>query len=475
MYKKGIIIFILVFSAVSIGISWLNSGLPDGQIIMTRIQADSGLDLRGTGIDKLELQNAQIVSFDPDKPETSLNVLTENFASAMSPELSPDNNQLVFSGKKEAGDNWHIWMLNLNNMRATQITDNSRNCFDPVFLPDERIVFSCTWEDERFGAGSTLYTTSMDGSVLNPITFHPHADHSNTMLHDGRILTVSQKIYPEADNSNLLALRPDGTKSGLFYEIPDGFQIISKARENIDNHIFFVASSGNSSSVMQFSYNNPYNSKHTIYSSDKGQIHSLYPMNDGNLLISYREKNSETHGIYNADHQGNVQPIYIDRDYDFIDPVMIEEKPFIPKKLPSALSDSRDFGIMVFVETPESLAESDYLEDGKIQVIGVDGELEEFPVMEDGSFYVRMGAKIPVRIQQLNAQNEIVKGPASWLWFMPGERRGFTGWDEKQLNAPANRVPEAINHPAVEISGLDSPILVLQSDEKALSEAGYEN
>jgi hypothetical protein len=477
MYKKGIIIFILVFSAVYLGTSWLNRSLPEGHIIMTRVAADNESGLMGTGIEKLELQNAQIVSFDPEKPESSIKVLTRNFASAISPELSSDNRQLVFAGKKEGADNWQIWMLNLGNLKSTQITDNSRDCFDPVFLPDERIAFSCTWDDERFGKGSTLYSANFDGSHLNPITFHPHTDHSNTMLHDGRILMVSQQIYPKTDESNLLALRPDGTKSGLFYKIPDDYEIISKARENIDNNIFFAAvnKDNSNSTVLQLSYNNPHNSKQVIYSSEAGRIHSLYPANDGNLFISYRAANSETFGIYKLDLQGEVQPVFTDNGYNFFEPSFIEEKPFIPRKLPSALSDARNFGIVVFVETPQALAEAGTFEGHTIQVVGVDGVLDEFPVKEDGSFYIRMGAKTPVRFQRLNEQNEIVKGPTSWLWFMNGERRGFTGWDEKQLTAPANRVPEAINHPFVEISGFDSPILVIQNDEKMLSEAGYEN
>ena len=385
MYKKGIIIFILAFSAVYIGTSWLNRSLPEGHIITTRVAADNESGLVGTGIEKLELQNAQIVSFDPKKPESSMKVLTRNFASAMSPELSLDNRQLVFTGKKEAGDNWQIWMLNLGNLRATQITDNSRDCFDPVFLPDDRIAFNCTWNDERFGTGSTLYTANLDGSYLNPITFHPHADHSNTMLHDGRILMVSQQIYPKTDKSNLLALRPDGTKSGLFYKIPDGYEIISKARENIDNNIFLAAvnQENSKSTVLQFSYNNPYNSNQEIYSSESGNIHSLYTANDGNLFISYRAANSETFGIYKLDHQGDAQPIFTDNGYNFFEPIINQEKLIIPRKLPSALSDARDFGIVVFVETPQVLAEAGTFEGHSIQVVGVDGVLDEFPVHED--------------------------------------------------------------------------------------------
>jgi hypothetical protein len=480
MFKKSAIIIILLVSLIYISGVLVNRGLPDGYIIVTRTPVEKGLITlgTGTGMEKLALQNAEIVSFDPEYPGSTLNVLTKNFATAITPELSLDNRHIVFAAKKEVGDNWQIWKLNLRNSRATQITKNSRNCFDPVFLPDERIVFSCTWHDERLGSGSTLYTTALDGSNLAPITFHPHTDHSATILHDGRILMISRQVYPEPGISKLLALRPDGTKSGLFYEIPDEYQIISKTRENINNHLFFAAASKeneNGSSLVRFSYNNPYNSIAEIYSSETGQIHSFYPVNNGKLFISYQRNNNATYDIYTLDQQGSSIPVYEDAEYHLIDPVVIEEKPFIPRKLPSALREARNFGIVVFVETPQALSESGSFSGDKIQVVGIDGILDEFPVLQDGSFYIRMGARTPVRFQRVNGQNEILKGPTSWLWFMTGERRGFNGWDEKQLDAPANRVPDAINHPFVDISGIESPILVIKDSENILSEAGNEN
>ncbi|TVQ03247.1 MAG: hypothetical protein EA359_10125 [Balneolaceae bacterium] len=478
MKKTGIIVVVFVLSLVYISGILVNRSLPDGHIIITRVPADKNINLSISGVEKLGLENAQIVSFYPNKPESSLNILTANFASAISPELSPDNRHIVFSAKKEPGDNWQIWLLNLSNSRTAQITGNSRNCFDPVFLPDERIAFSCTWEHERYGSGSTLYTARSDGSNLKPITFHPHADHSGTILHDGRILMVSNQVYPETGISKLLALRPDGTNTGLFYQIPDGFEILSKARENKENHIFFTAvnqQNGNRSTLIRFSYNNPYNSKQIVYTSEAGNIHSLYPENSGDLFISYQKNTEETYGIYRLDQQGMAKPIYIDSDYHFLEPAFIEAKPFTPRKLPSALREARNFGIVVFVETPQALMASGSFAGEKIQVVGLDGILDEFPVMSDGSFYVRMGARTPVRFQRVNSQNEIVEGPTSWLWLMTGERRGFTGWDEKQLTAPANRVPEAINHPYRDVPGFETPVLGIQADEKMLSEAGHEN
>lgn len=475
--KSSLIIIVLVSGLIYISSALLSRGIPEGYVIITQVQADDAVNISGSSLNKLDLQGAQIVSFNPDKPGSSINVLTQHFYSAISPELSLDNRSIVFAGRKEATDNWQIWMLNLRNSRFTQITNNNRDCFDPVFLPDERITFSCSWEEERYGSGSTLYTAALDGRFLNPITYHPHTDHSGTMLHDGRILFISEQVYPEAGKPKILALRPDGTKSGLFIQIPDGIEITGKVRENRDKQLFMTAineESGNRSNVLRFSYNNPYNSLTNIYTSETGELHSLYPENSGDLLVSYRKNDAEPFGIFRLDPQGNPLPVHIDSEYHFLEPVIVEEKPFIPRKLPSALREARNFGIVVFVETSQALAESKSFEGEKVQVIGLDGLLDEFPVFEDGSFYVRMGARAPVRFQKLNSSDEILEGPTPWLWFMTGERRGFNSWDEKQLTAPANRVPEAINHSYIEISGFDTPRLVIKNDENLLSEAGHE-
>lgn len=479
MVKKGFVISILVLAAGYFA-SFIITGAPsDGQIIMTRIPAENGVDLFSGITGKENFQNAQIISVDPADPENSLKVLTKEFISAISPELSYDNQKMVFAGKKAEGDNWQIWHLDLGNQKTTKITDGSRNCFDPVYLPDQRIVFSCYEDESESDDVIALYRSDPDGKNIHPLTFHPHANYQATVLHDGRIMFASEQVYPEKEKAKLLALRPDGTNAGLFFEMPDKYQLISKARENASRQIFFSASDLQNierSVLFRFSYNDPFVSPDTLYSSSTSMIHSVYPAADGELVLSYQKSNSEPFGIYRfTTEEGAPAPIYTDNQFHLFGPVIAGEKTFIPKKLPTALNYDMDTGIVVFVEADESLKQAGQTKNNMIHVFGTDGLLNEFPVAGDGSFYLQAEAKTPIRYRLVDSDGSVIRGPSPWFWVMPGERRGFTGWDEKQLTTPANRVPDAVNQKPVKISVRSSKVTLISRNENSDDEAAHED
>lgn len=494
MYKKGMIISAIVAGAVLL-VSFIMTGRGsvDGHIIMTLVpvqEEPASFHVHGS---EGGCRNARIVRINPERPDSSPQVLSAGFASAMSPGLSVDHQHLVFAGKKNPDENWRIWIMKPEGSRPVAITGEAINCFDPVFLPDDRIAFSCTRHCEKTGTGSTLYATRRDGTGLQPLTFHPHSDYAATVLHDGRMVMVTRQLFPEPGKPKLVAMRPDGTNAGLFFRPPENHTIQSKAREDAGRNIFFAAANrhtGESDAIIRFSYNNPYQTIETLRMDGSGRIHSLYPAAGGNLLVSRQNDPAESFGLYEYDpaEERLVAPVYRDRDYHAVEPVIVGEKPFIPKKLPTAVDFARDSGLLVFTENtppvsgngPDEAARSDMAartgeaarsdvvagsdeaartdmaarpdEATKIQILGIDGPLSEIVPAADGSFYLEVAARTPVRLQRLNEKNEVLSGPTSWFWLMSGERRGFAGWDERRTIAPANRVPEAINHPPERIT-----------------------
>ena len=455
MVKKGSVILIIVLITAFIA-SYMTTGSPANvRVIITRLPAENSMDLFDSITNKENFQNAQIISIDPSDPKNTLRVLTEEFISAVSPELSYDNQKLVFAGKRDEGDIWQIWMLDFESQKTTKITESNRGCFDPVFLPDQRIIFSCYEGDSERDDIIALYRADPAGKNISPVTFHPHANYLSSILHDGRIMFASEQVYPEKENAKLLALRPDGTNAGLFFELPEKYQIISKARENASRQVFFTASESQNdenSVVFRFSYNDPFESLDTLYSSLTGTFHSVYPDSEGDLVVSYRSSNSELFGIYRfEDGVDKPVPVYTDGEFHLLEPVLAGDKPFIPKQLPTALNFDMDTGIVVFLEAEESLKKSNQTGTNTIQILGTEGLIKEFPAADDGSFYIQSVAKTPIRYRLVDRSGITIRGPSPWFWVMPGERRGFTGWDEKQLITPVNRVPDAINQKPVEI------------------------
>jgi hypothetical protein len=83
-------------------------------------------------------------------------------------------------------------------------------------------------------------------------------------------------------------------------------------------------------------------------------------------------------------------------------------------------------------------------EASKIQVLGLNNMIGETEVAEDGSFYLELKADQPVRFQTLNDSGDVLRGPSSWMWVRPNERRGCVGCHEDRELTPENVVPLAI-------------------------------
>ncbi|NCP21581.1 MAG: hypothetical protein GW847_06245, partial [Zetaproteobacteria bacterium] len=82
----------------------------------------------------------------------------------------------------------------------------------------------------------------------------------------------------------------------------------------------------------------------------------------------------------------------------------------------------------------------------KIEVLGIDKSLGIVSVEKDGSFYLKIIADTPFRIQTLDQNNRVVKGPGSWLYLRPSERRGCVGCHEDPEQVPENRQPLSANN-----------------------------
>jgi len=188
----------------------------DGMIIFTRVPVDHF----ESGDQEIihHYPGAQIVAIDPDKPDRSESILTSDFYSACSPEISYDAKKMLFTAQQNEDDSWQVWEVDLGKGSSAQITDFEESCSGPAYLPGDRLVFSRQMPDAGYGSTYALFTMNLDGSNINRITFQPHSDYSATILRDGRILMLSRQLYPETGDLMYLAMRPNGTKAELFYK-----------------------------------------------------------------------------------------------------------------------------------------------------------------------------------------------------------------------------------------------------------------
>ncbi len=204
---------------------------------------------------------------------------------------------MLFAGQLKQNEPWQIWEMDLANLKARQVTFAKNNCIDPAYLPLGGFVFTGFLPDDSVKSGYSLFTGNLDGSDIKRITFNPHTYFTASVLQDGRILSNSRKVYPEQGNALLLVMRPDGTKSELFYNSPESSNIESRGWETLNNDIVFIEShkGGNKKSdIISVNYNEPFHSRENLTSKIEGDFGYVYPEESGKFLVSYRKSEFRT-------------------------------------------------------------------------------------------------------------------------------------------------------------------------------------
>jgi hypothetical protein len=416
-----------------------NQSAHEGRVIFTQLPvnlADDGQIIRG---DYRYAADMKIAIAEMNKTLENIEVLTSNFYSARSPEVSYDGTQLVFSGQKNEGDIWQIWIMPLSKKSFVQVTQETANCTDPTWLPDGRIAYSKATSEHGLEYHA-LFSIEPDGCCEHRITFHPHDDLNASVMHDGRILIASRQVYPENGQTIFLAMRPDGTKAELFY-MPAEYNEISKAIENGKGKVLF-AESGILSSV---NFSRPLHSYQGVSDSQSGLIQSVFSFEDENILVSVKKEIERSFGLAIVKESGIETEVfyYNNSEYHLIEPVVVRPRN-IPRKLPTLVNLDHDSGYFICMNADQSDIEVEAGTTSKIQVLGIDAILGEAAVDNDGSFYLELKADEPVRFQTLNSSGEVLRGPSSWMWVRPNERRGCVGCHENREIAPENIVPKAI-------------------------------
>jgi len=440
MFNSVNSLLLVVLSAVLLSCGDSNEN--GGKVLFTQVPSDQLAAENIYSISSKYVSGSQIamasINIDLNELE-DIEVLTGEFSSARAPEVSYDGNSIVFSAQKNNQDTWQIWILDLESDSFTQVTSCKFNCTDPAWLPDGRIVFSKQVEENEL-THHALFTIAADGCCEQRITFQPHDDTNATVLNDGRILMTSQQLYPEVGPAKYLAMRPDGTKAELF-QATEIEKHLSEAEEDRSGKVLF-AESGLLSAV---SFARPTKTK--IQLSNGYQVNSIDDFAQGNLLVSRKLQSDQIFGlaILNKDDLHKDLFSHIDPNLHLLEATIISRQE-LPRKLPSRVNTDLETGYFVCMDVNASEIEVEPGNDKtmKVQVLGMDQMIGEAEVAEDGSFYLELKADQAVRFQTVNESGEIVRGPSSWMWVRPNERRGCVGCHQDREIAPENVVPLAI-------------------------------
>lgn len=148
------------------------------------------------------------------------------------PDIHFSGKKIVFSLRQNINEDFHIWEIDADpdnilesggtNLRQlTSLKDASD--IDPIYLPDDSIVFSSTRERKynmcSRDVAANLFRMDADGANIYQITKNTLYDNHSVLMPDGRILYARWEYVDRnfGDAHGLWTVNPDGTGQAIYW------------------------------------------------------------------------------------------------------------------------------------------------------------------------------------------------------------------------------------------------------------------
>jgi hypothetical protein len=181
----------------------------------------------------------------PISPDGDVTPLTSYEGAAVSdPCVSFDGERILFSMRPPGMSQRNIWEINVDGSGLHQITSGGGHDFDPLYLPDGRILFTSSRDNEmdeyNHSPAEHMYTCSADGTSLERISFNQSDDFDPVLMPNGRILYTRWDHFGTFNRFPLFATNPDGT--GTFHHFGPHNRNFFHAQPTSDGRIIAIES-----------------------------------------------------------------------------------------------------------------------------------------------------------------------------------------------------------------------------------------
>ena len=203
--------------------------LPEKMILVVRRQYKKDHHNTATLFQYGEINQA---SFTPGAKLKVLNTKTGKSEEILStetgiirdPEVSFDGTKILFSYRKNAEDDYHIYEINADGSNLKQLTfARGVSDIDPLYLPNNQIIFSSTREPKYCMCNrhimANLYRMNPDGSNIVQLGKSTLFEGHSALMNDGRVIYDRWEYIDRnfGDAQGLWTMNPDGTKHAIYY------------------------------------------------------------------------------------------------------------------------------------------------------------------------------------------------------------------------------------------------------------------
>jgi len=432
-------------------------------------------------------------------------------------ELHFDADKMMFSSL-DARKRWQVYEIGADGKGLHQVTsgrDADVDNYDPVYLPDGRIIFGstrCFQGVPCVGGGNSvanlyLMNAERDPNSVRQITFEQDHNWCPTIMHDGRIMYARWEYSdtPHYFTRLMMSMNPDGTQqfelygsnsywpNSTFYARPcpghpTRFVAVISGHHGVPRQgelILFDPAQGRheASGVVQRipGYGQPVEPiiRDQLVNSSWPRFLHPWPLNDKYFLVSCQKTQKDTWDLYLVDVFDNMLLLHREAGFAMFEPVPLQARP-TPPSIPDKVDLTRKDAIVYLTDIYEgpglagvprgtvkklrlfSFHYAYYRMGGHIH-IGIDGPwdvhriLGTVPVDADGSAMFRVPANTPIAVQPVDADGKALQVMRSWLTAMPGEFLSCVGCHERQSDTATIAYHRAANRQPVEITPWRGP------------------
>jgi hypothetical protein len=431
------------------------------------------------------------------------------------PEVHFEGKKIIFSMRKNIRDDYHIYEINSDGTGLRQLTSAPGVAdFDPLYTPDDNIVFSSTREPKycmcnRHIMGN-LFRMDADGANIHQIGKSTLHEGHSALMPDGRILYDRWEYVDRnfGDAQGLWTTNPDGTNHAVYWgnntnspggiidarAIPGTQQVLcifSSCHDRpwgalaiIDRRLGIDGREPVIRTWPADAIERVGKGDFDAFLSVKPKYEDPYPLNDKYFLCSRMTGRGEQMGIYLVDIFGNEILLHIEG------PGCYDPMPLGPRPRPLQIPSRRDFdnepGYFYIVNVYEGTHMAG-AEPGTVKYLRVVESPEKrfwthpawggqgvhcpamnwhsfenkrilgtVPVAEDGSVYFEVPSDKFVFFQLLDENKMMVQSMRSGTIVQSGEITGCVGCHDNRCGAPipsSGKIPMAMQRPPSKLKG----------------------